>query len=48
MAALKLVVNDKAAAAKLTDAYFKGTFQGQVQANGDQVRFIILSRFILS
>ncbi|KAJ7290691.1 chondroitin AC/alginate lyase [Mycena rebaudengoi] len=36
MAALKLVVNDKAAAAKLTDAYFKGTFQGQVQANGDQ------------
>lgn len=38
LAGLKLIVGDKAAAAKLTDGYFRGIFQKQVEANGDQVR----------
>lgn len=36
MAALQLIVGDVASAVNLTQAYFKGIYQGQVQANGDQ------------
>lgn len=38
LAGLKLIVNDVAGAANWTQNYFTGAFQGQVSANGDQVR----------
>jgi NAD(P)H-dependent FMN reductase len=43
LAALKLLINDTAGAASLTDGYFKGIFQKQVQANGDQVCSLFFS-----
>ncbi|KAJ7203101.1 chondroitin AC/alginate lyase [Mycena pura] len=36
LAALKLIVNDVAGAVNLTQGYFKGHFQGQLTATGDQ------------